>query len=101
MLNKQEQYTSIYFPEDALFLKERTYWNLLDIGSNFSKLIVDILPSAFKIAKGLLKRKRNRMQYEWGIAIRNKQTGEVMLSIGDGAIRCINSKRYGVLPRKT
>ena len=81
--------------------KEKTYWNLLDVGSNFSKLIVDVLNSACKIAGWLKKKRRNRMQYQWGIAIRDKQTGEVMLSVDDGAIKCINSKRFGALKRKT
>ncbi len=101
MLDKENQYTSIYFPFDMLAKKEKTYWNLLDVSSNFSKLIVDVMHSACKIAGWLKKKRRNRMQYDWGIVIRDKQTGEIMLSVGDGAIKCINSKRYGSLKRKT
>lgn len=101
MLNKEEQYTSIYFPERVLKHKEITYWGLLDIGSNFSKLIVDILASVCKIAAWMKFHNRNRMQYQWGIAIRDKQSGEVMFSIDTGAIKCINSKRFGALKGKT
>ena len=73
MLDKENQYSALYFPENKLALKESAYWALLDIDSNFSKLICDLLPSIKYVANEIKADNLNRLHFDFKIVATRKE----------------------------
>lgn len=84
VLNKEKQYTAIYIPEKLVEEKETTYWALLDIDSNFSKLICLILRQVKNLAKFIYSVGKNYRHYDWIIIIRDKQSKVCWISTEKG-----------------
>lgn len=67
-----EKCFALYFPEDMHEEKEKTYFALLDIGANFSKLIQAILPQIKKHAEEIIKQKKRFRDFTWTLTITPK-----------------------------
>ena len=73
MLNKEEQYAALYFPEHMVQEKKKTYWALLDIDCNFSKLICALLPSIRAVAEMIKAKDLNFLHYEFKLIAKRKK----------------------------
>jgi hypothetical protein len=93
VLNKEKQYTAIYFPEATVELKEETYFMLQDIGLNYSKVIQLILPALLTIAKEIRDRGHNHKHYKWGLVVSEVGTDIKLEATADNlVIRVDNGK---------
>lgn len=73
VLDKQRQYFTVYVPEDKLDLKDEAYDALLDIDSNFSDILMRLLPSLLHVAKLVSKEDKNINHYNYYIGILKKE----------------------------
>ena len=71
--DREGKYVALYFPEEMMEEKEKTYFALLDINCNFSKLIQVLLPQIKEIALAMFKRGENYLEYEWKLTVKLKR----------------------------
>lgn len=76
MLNKEAQYTALYFPESMIDDKEKAYFALLDVDSNFSKLIQGLLPDIINACNTIISEGNNFRHYDWRLTIKRKSNGK-------------------------
>lgn len=67
---------TIYIPEKLKKETKDAYDVLLNIDSNFSKLIQCILYSIIKTAKYIVLQKKNFRHYEWHLIIHDRETNQ-------------------------
>ena len=72
-----EKYFALYFPDNLKKDKDKAYYALQDINSNYSKLIQALLPSLTEVcieikAAGLLHK-----DFNWSITVERKTNGKV------------------------
>lgn len=77
MINKEEQYTIIYFPERMIEIRKKTYFALLDIDSNYSKFIQDNIFNIKAAAEFIAAKEKNRLHFDFGIILRKKGTKKI------------------------
>lgn len=73
MLNKEEQYSSLYFPLEVIDEKKKIVFGLWDIGSNISKLFVSLMPSIMIAIKKIKEAECEAPEYEWKIVVTKKK----------------------------
>ncbi len=76
MLNKERQYSSIYFPEGLVKEREQTWDALQNIDCNFSKIIQIFLWQLKGLSRFIIKQNKNFRHYEWILVIRDKRSEE-------------------------
>lgn len=74
MINKEEQYTAIYFPEKQIKLKNQVVDALVDIDFNFSKLIQKLLKQILVLAIMIKALKKNYRHFSFYLVIKDNQT---------------------------
>lgn len=74
LINKEEQYMALYFPEDMLEEKTKAYNLLLDIDCNFSRLIQQLLPEIIRVAGDIEALEESFRDYEWQLCVKKKGT---------------------------
>jgi len=72
MLDKERQYTAIYFPEDMLEKKDIAYLKLMDIDSNWSKVIQGLLDSVIEVATEIARQGKNYRHFNFEIVAFDK-----------------------------
>ena len=68
-----QKYT-IYVPDPIAETISNAYYALLNIDSNFSRLLQCLVSSILRTAKFIRKQKKNFRHYEWHIIIQDKET---------------------------
>ena len=76
-MNKDKQYSAIYFPVSMIEERERTWFSLIDIDCNFSKLIQILLFQIRKLSDFIATLNLNFRHFDWILVIRNKKTKEI------------------------
>ena len=76
-IDKEKQYTELYFPERLVDDKDEAYSSLLDIDSNFSKFIQSVLTPIRVLADFINMFGKNYRHFEWTVIIRDPKTKKV------------------------
>ena len=75
--NKQKQYSAIYFPEEMIDSREKTWFALQRIDCNFSRVIQAILHQLRRLACLILSKDKNFRHFNWYLIIEDKQDGKI------------------------
>jgi len=75
--DRERQYTELYFPASLVDEKDEAYSSLIDIDSNFSKLVQGLLKPVRLLADFINVFGKNYRHYEWTVIIRDPKTKKV------------------------
>lgn len=74
MLDKVRQYRMLYFSAKFMELAQETYFALLDIDCNYSKLICELLSSILSETIKITKKGKSYRHYNWKVVTTLKRS---------------------------
>lgn len=77
MLDKERQYKGMYVPEHLIEEREKSYWKLLDIDCNFSKLLCLLFVQIRELANYIYEEGKNYRHFNWRLTLEDPKTGEI------------------------
>lgn len=92
-MEDERRYKMLYFPKDQCDQVEEVYDKLLDIDSNFSRFMQEILLHLGAMTDVILEKGKNYRHYIWGIVIIDRNTLEKIESFDLNILELENGKK--------
>lgn len=75
-MDKDTQYSAIYFPLSMVEDREKTWFALQNIDCNYSKFLQLLIKQLFSIAKFIFTNNKNYRHYHWLLVIKDIKNNE-------------------------
>lgn len=82
-LDKERQYTAIYFPEDMLEKKDIAYIKLLAIDANWSKLVQEMIDSVIEVTEKIAKQGKNFRHFKFEIVAFDRENTDNVIVVDE------------------